>query len=106
MKKQVIAGPTDAGYSSIAVRPEDDTGDLLRVAARRAGDYLSFSRERAVFPGPEAIAGLEVFDEPLPQAPRDPLAVLMLLDEVGSPATVTSSSGRYFGFVIGGALPV
>jgi glutamate/tyrosine decarboxylase-like PLP-dependent enzyme len=28
------------------------------------------------------------------------------LDEVGSPATVASAGGRYFGFVVGGTLPV
>jgi glutamate/tyrosine decarboxylase-like PLP-dependent enzyme len=31
--------------------------------------------------------------------------VLALLDEAGSPATVASAGGRYFGFVIGGSLP-
>jgi glutamate/tyrosine decarboxylase-like PLP-dependent enzyme len=30
---------------------------------------------------------------------------LALLDEVGSPATVATTGGRYFGFVIGGSLP-
>jgi len=33
------------------------------------------------------------------------MAVLALLDEVGSPATVASTGGRYFGFVTGGTLP-
>src|SRR6516164_8477824 len=33
-------------------------------------------------------------------------AVLALLDEAGSPATVASGGPRYFGFVTGGALPV
>ena len=32
--------------------------------------------------------------------------VLAQLDDIGSPATVASSGGRFFGFVIGGALPV
>jgi glutamate/tyrosine decarboxylase-like PLP-dependent enzyme len=32
--------------------------------------------------------------------------VLALLDEIGSPATVASAGPRYFGFVIGGALPM
>jgi len=32
--------------------------------------------------------------------------VLGQLDAIGSPATVASTGGRYFGFVIGGALPV
>jgi glutamate/tyrosine decarboxylase-like PLP-dependent enzyme len=35
----------------------------------------------------------------------DPSAVLAQLDEIGSPATVASAGGRYFGFVIGGSLP-
>jgi glutamate/tyrosine decarboxylase-like PLP-dependent enzyme len=30
---------------------------------------------------------------------------LALLDEIGSPATVATTGGRYFGFVIGGTLP-
>ena len=35
-----------------------------------------------------------------------PKQTLRLLDEVGSPATVACTGGRYFGFVTGGALPV
>jgi glutamate/tyrosine decarboxylase-like PLP-dependent enzyme len=35
----------------------------------------------------------------------EPLQVLRELDEIGSPATVASTGGRYFGFVIGGSLP-
>lgn len=41
----------------------------------------------------------------LPEDPSDPLQLLALLDDVGSPATVATTGGRYFGFVIGGALP-
>ncbi|MCY2990538.1 MAG: pyridoxal-dependent decarboxylase [Planctomycetota bacterium] len=29
-----------------------------------------------------------------------------MLDEIGSPATVASAGGRYFGFVVGGTLPM
>jgi glutamate/tyrosine decarboxylase-like PLP-dependent enzyme len=32
--------------------------------------------------------------------------VIRLLDEVGSPATMATAGGRFFGFVIGGTLPV
>jgi len=35
----------------------------------------------------------------------DPARVLALLDDIGSPSTVTSAGGRYFGFVTGGTLP-
>ena len=36
---------------------------------------------------------------------REPQAVLELLDRLGSPATVATNGGRFFGFVNGGALP-
>ena len=80
--------------------------DLLKEAARRAGRYLEGLEGRAVFPVPEALAGLSAFDETIPAGPHDPLETLSLLDGAGSPATVTSAAGRYFGFVIGGSLPV
>ena len=77
----------------------------MEAAAARACDYLETLAERRVAPAPEAIGQLSRLGGPLPQDPSDPMAVLALLDEVGSPATVASAGGRYFGFVIGGSLP-
>jgi glutamate/tyrosine decarboxylase-like PLP-dependent enzyme len=51
------------------------------------------------------VARLGQLGGPLPEQPSDPASVLALLDDIGSPATVASTSGRYFGFVIGGVLP-
>ncbi len=82
-----------------------DMDNLLHNAAERALTYLHTRDERPVYPTPEAIAGLSALDTPLPERPSDPVAVLKLLDEVGAPATVASTGGRYFGFVTGGALP-
>ena len=48
---------------------------------------------------------LAQFDEPLPEGPTCPEEVIRMLDEVGSPATMGIASPRFFGFVIGGALP-
>jgi glutamate/tyrosine decarboxylase-like PLP-dependent enzyme len=78
---------------------------LLEDAAHRAARYLDQVRERAVAPSAAAIAALARFDEPLPESPQDPRDVLALLDEVGSPATMAMAGPRFFGFVIGGALP-
>ncbi|CAG0931163.1 aromatic-L-amino-acid/L-tryptophan decarboxylase [Planctomycetaceae bacterium] len=79
--------------------------DLLLDAARRGSRYLSTLRERSVAPTPDALARMHLLGGPLQDDPIDPAAVLAQLDELGSPATVATASGRYFGFVIGGSLP-
>ncbi|MHB9032954.1 MAG: pyridoxal-dependent decarboxylase, partial [Anaerolineae bacterium] len=79
---------------------------LLSDAAWRANAYLAGLDSRPVAPRPEDIAGLSQLDIPLPELPSDPAFTLKLLDEVCSPATVATAGGRFFGFVIGGSLPV
>src|SRR4051794_12781149 len=74
-------------------------------AAERAVRYVCSASERSVAPAETALAALQKFHEPLPQSGCDPNEVLAMLDEMGSPATVMSTGGRYFGFVIGGTLP-
>lgn len=79
--------------------------ELLADAASRSARYLSEIDRRPVAPRPEMIARLEGLGGPLAEDPCDPGQVLALLDDVGSPATVATAGGRYFGFVIGGTLP-
>ncbi len=57
-------------------------------------------------PTSEAVANLARFREPLADQSSDPSEVLDLLDEIGSPATMAMAGRRFFGFVIGGSLPV
>ena len=83
----------------------DQKNQLLEEAARLGCRYLDGLDSRPVFPAPAAVAGLEAFDEPFPATSSDSLETLALLDEAGSPATVATAGGRYFGFVIGGSLP-
>jgi len=78
----------------------------LESAARRAARYLDQIQERRVAPSAEAVRGLEGFVEPLPGGPTAPEEVIRILDELGSPATMGIAGPRFFGFVIGGALPV
>jgi glutamate/tyrosine decarboxylase-like PLP-dependent enzyme len=80
--------------------------ELLRSAAERAQRYMGAIGERRVAPGSKELGALARFHEPLPHSSSDPREVLQVLDEIGSPATVASTGGRYFGFVIGGSLPV
>jgi glutamate/tyrosine decarboxylase-like PLP-dependent enzyme len=84
----------------------DRTAELLRDAATRSLRYLESLDTRPVSPRPDAVAGVQRFDEPLPAESCDPADTLRLLDEVGSPATMAMAGPRFFGFVIGGALPV
>ena len=77
---------------------------LLSSAAARAGAYLDSLDERPVRPEPHA--NLDRLGGPLPEGVTDPHEVLALLDEVGTPATMAMAGPRFFGFVIGGSLPV
>ncbi|MDP9008796.1 MAG: aminotransferase class V-fold PLP-dependent enzyme [Pseudomonadota bacterium] len=79
--------------------------DLLDDAAKRASRYLESLNTRSVAPEQEALAGLARFDQAFPEYTSSAEAVLAELDEIGSPATMASAGGRFFGFVIGGALP-
>ncbi len=80
--------------------------DLLTDAAERALGYLQGLDARAVAPDPAAVAALAAFDTEFPDAGSEDREVLALLDRFGSPATMAMAGPRFFGFVIGGALPV
>lgn len=79
--------------------------ELLSDVATRAARYLAGVNDRPVAPSNKAVENLQKLEEPLPDGPVDPAQILSLLDEIGSPATVATTEGRYFGFVIGGTLP-
>jgi glutamate/tyrosine decarboxylase-like PLP-dependent enzyme len=78
---------------------------LLIDAAGRAARYLDGLPTRRISPSSSDVEGLEGFFRPLQEGPIDPAQVLDELDSLGSPATVASAGGRFFGFVIGGSLP-
>jgi glutamate/tyrosine decarboxylase-like PLP-dependent enzyme len=79
--------------------------DLLMDASARAVRYASGIGTRRITPRPEDVARLNLLGGPLPEEPCDPKDVLAMLDEIGSPATIASTGGRYFGFVTGATLP-
>lgn len=79
--------------------------ELLDAADRRARAYVATLPARRAFPSADDLRGLSRFDESLPEGGRHDADTLALLDDAGSPATVASASGAYFGFVVGGTLP-
>ena len=83
-----------------------EEAQLVADADARATSYLHSVDTRRVFPDPVAIEALARFDEQLPVSGLRAADTLAMLDEVGSAATVTTNGPRYFGFVVGAALPV
>ena len=78
---------------------------LLQVTTAHILDYLNRLKSRPVFPSQDQIKALDGLDFDLPMGTTDPTKVINLLHQLGSPGTVASAGGRYFGFVIGSTLP-
>ena len=83
-------------------KEESPAGRLLRLTAERAIRYVDDVGARAVAPAAADLAGLAGFYQPFPFVPCAAAEVIRQLDELGSPATVATTGGRYFGFVNGG----
>lgn len=86
--------------------PNASSAGLLLSAARTSVRYLRTVRDRPVTPSDRALSRLSDLGGALPQGPTKAHDVIRLLDELGSPATMATTGGRYFGLVVGGALPV
>ena len=82
-----------------------DTNELFGDSQRRSSAYWHAIVGRRVSPAAEAVARLDRLQEPFPLEGTPDREVLAVLDEIGSPATVATAGGRYFGYVIGGVLP-
>ena len=78
---------------------------VFAEAQRYALEYMDRVSHRSVFPDSEAMDGLQVFDEPLPENPTPGSEVISTLNDFGSPATVAQTGSRYFGFVNGNVVP-
>lgn len=83
----------------------DMTAHLLERVRLHAGRYLDGLPERPV----RATATVEELREALggrlPDEPADPVAVLDMLAEHAARTMTATTSSRFFGFVVGGALP-
>ena len=79
---------------------------LLEHAAQRSISYLENISSRQVAPTAQAVAKLALLDEALPEGPTEPEITLRMLDDLCSPATMATAGPRFFGFVIGGSLPI
>src|SRR5712671_2856331 len=93
------------GHMKPTQEKTQDAMDVLTFAAERALHYAAEIGDRRVTPEERSVQALKKFHERLPENSSDPRSVVAMLDEFGSPGTVATTGGRYFGYVIGGVLP-
>lgn len=86
------------------IRPDWEA--TLAVAHRSSLEFLNGLPERPVRPaGADYAALLETLGGPLPDGPSDAGSVIDALARAAEPGIMATQSGRFFGFVIGGASP-
>jgi glutamate/tyrosine decarboxylase-like PLP-dependent enzyme len=79
--------------------------ELLRKTAEMAQAYLRTLPDRTVGNREDLVTVAERLRVPLPEGPEDPWTVVERMARDVEPGLVTSAGPRYFGFVIGGAVP-
>lgn len=88
----------------MTLSPEDYRAPLAHAAAH-AAEWLAALPSRSV-PPREGVEQLEAaFAAPLPAGPTDPVEVVDELARLAEPGLMAIGSGRFFGWVMGGALP-
>jgi glutamate/tyrosine decarboxylase-like PLP-dependent enzyme len=79
--------------------------ELLLRTAEIAAEFLETLATRRVFPSASIDELGTALGGPLPDGPSDPLDVIERLASEAERGVVATPSGRYFGYVIGGAVP-
>ena len=79
--------------------------ELLRRTAEISADILEGLADRPVFPADSLDEIRAALGGPIPHQPADPLEVVELLAREVDKGVVATAGPRYFGYVIGGALP-
>jgi glutamate/tyrosine decarboxylase-like PLP-dependent enzyme len=84
---------------------DDEVAELLQEVARYATGFLERLPDRPVRPEATRDELLAALDAPLPDEPGDALSIFEELAKSAEPGLMATISGRFFGFVIGGATP-
>lgn len=80
--------------------------DLMKFAYEASTEYAEGLENRSVVPREPQLAALRSLWETLPEESSPPEVALSKLKSTVAAATVATTGGRYFGFVVGGAFPV
>lgn len=79
--------------------------ELFRQVADHAADFVETLETRPIRADADVEELTSSLGGPLPDGPTDPRAVIASLVEKVEPGLCATPSGRFFGFVIGGAVP-
>lgn len=91
---------------SVTPSPRDPRYAVLDIAAAHAHEYVADLPERPVGARADIDELRATLGRPLGEAGVDPLTVVDDLVRDADPGLIASGGPRYFGFVVGGALPV
>src|SRR5882672_9310476 len=83
----------------------DELRALFEQTADLAASFYETLDERPVYPTTTAAELRDALAGPLPEEPTDAPTVIAELAAAADPGLVAEPGGRYFGFVIGGAVP-
>ncbi|MGI8434388.1 MAG: pyridoxal phosphate-dependent decarboxylase family protein [Nocardioidaceae bacterium] len=85
--------------------PEQAYDAALQRASTRAREWIAGLPDRPIPPSRDADSVLATVGGALPDGPTDPAEVVDMLADGVEPGLMAMGSGRFFGWVIGGALP-
>jgi len=83
----------------------DDLRELLELTAAIASDFYETLPDRPVYPRATVAELHAAISSPLPEHGLPARTVIAELAAAVDPGLVAEASGRYFGFVVGGAVP-
>jgi glutamate/tyrosine decarboxylase-like PLP-dependent enzyme len=83
----------------------DDLRELFELTAAIAADFYETLPDRPVYPRATVAELHAALSAPLPERGLPARTVIAELAAAADPGLVAEASGRYFGFVIGGAVP-
>ncbi|MBA2312643.1 MAG: aspartate aminotransferase family protein, partial [Actinobacteria bacterium] len=83
-----------------------DLGALFEEVARYAAGFIEGLPDRPVRSSASLDEVRVAFEAPLPESGLEPQTIIQELTTAAEPGLLATPGGRFFGFVIGGAMPV
>lgn len=85
---------------------ERDHKKAFDLAVGFSYQYMDEAQQRHVYPNTEALTAIQDLESSINNNGHNAEEIVTQLHQIGAPATVTMTGGRYFGFVNGSVIPV